>query len=332
MKLSDNISEIYVMGGRQKADADAKEEWYRYREGLIVRIDASGKSEVCFQYESPPEARPEHEFSCLFKAGTVTPSEMLVCTQTEVLQLDLQFAVQRYVSLPQFNDVHHVVRRKSGSLVAANTGLDSVIEFTDSGEVLNEWSALHEDPWKRFSKDTDYRKVPTTKPHQSHPNYVFELNDELWVTRFEQRDAVSLSNPDARINIAIERPHDGIVHEDRVYFTTVDGHVVVAKASPDRSPEIFNLNEIFATKLPLGWCRGLAVLDRDQVIVGFSRLRATKFRENIRWAKYQLGLSRPKLLPTRIARIDLKQRRVLWTVELEDAGLAAVFSIHPITR
>jgi hypothetical protein len=76
-----------------------------------------------------------------------------------------------------------------------------------------------------------------------------------------------------------------------------------------------------------GWCRGLEVLDEDRVVVAFSRLRPTKWRENVRWAKRRLGSRGVGLLPTRLAMVDLRTER-FWEANLEPVGLYAVFSVH----
>ena len=71
-----------------------------------------------------------------------------------------------------------------GTVLVADTGLDLVVEVSLQGEVLREWSVLEDDTWQRFSRAIDYRKVPETKPHKSHPNHVFRLGDEITKSRF----------------------------------------------------------------------------------------------------------------------------------------------------
>ncbi len=96
--------------------------------------------------------------------------------------------------------------------------------------------------WQRFSRDIDYRKVASTKPHQSHPNYAFQLGGDVWVTRLYQRDAVCLTDSGKRINIALELPHDGVVRGKEIYFTLVDGRVALANADTltvDKRSSIF---------------------------------------------------------------------------------------------
>lgn len=333
---------FYAVGGRQRRNAFEVQEWHQYGEAAVFAVHpGSGpggcepRIEVVARYVSPPEVCAAAESpSITFKAATVVADRLYACTQTEVLVYQLPgFERLGYVSLPWFNDLHHVRPRANGHLLVANTGLDMVLEVTAEGEVVELWNVLGKEPWERFDRQRDYRLVVTTKPHQAHPNYVFELGEEVWVTRFEQRDAICLNRPDRRLEIGYERVHDGVVVRDAaggdaVYFTTVDGRVVIVDASSGQQRDMIDLNALSPQGGALGWCRGLEVLDADTVLVGFSRLRPTRFRQNLRWVKHQLGLGKTALLPTRAALYDLKGRRLLWQVDLEQAGLNAVFSLH----
>jgi len=286
-------------------------------------------------YNSPADVCPETEASVIFKAGTIKNDRLYACTQTELLTYSVpDFALVDYVTLPHFNDVHHVMPTDRGTLLTAVTGLDMVLELEPSGTVVREWDVLGEQPWRRFSRTVDYRKVPTTKPHLAHPNYVFLLGEDVWVTRFVQRDAVCLGNPDKRIEIGIEGPHDGVLYGQEIYFTTVDGHVVVADASTGRTRRVWDLRKLETTARLLGWCRGLKVLGPDRVIVGFSRLRPTRFVENVGWAKRQArswltGDDRHSIAPpTRLWGVDLAKGEIFWELDLERRGMDALFSIH----
>jgi hypothetical protein len=250
---------------------------------------------------SPPEVCPDEEPSITFKAGTLAGDRLYVCTSTEVLAYEVPgFRVVDYVSLPCFNDLHHVRPTRDGALIVANTGLDMVVEVGPGPRRLREWHVLGRDPWTAFSPHVDYRKVATTKPHRSHPNHVFMLGDEIWVTRFNQRDAIRLNGED-RMDIAVQRPHDGTPYDGHVYFTTVDGHVVVVNRRSRKAEAVVDLNSPGSEGM-LGWCRGLSIVDPTHVWVGFSRFRPTKFHENVSWIKSGL---RRRRKPTHIALYDL---------------------------
>jgi hypothetical protein len=135
--------------------------------------------------------------------------------------------------------------------------------------------------------------------------------------------------------IGVGGPHDGVSYNGRIYFTTVNGCVVIANPKNGRIESVVDLNGITHERGPLGWCRGIYVLDENRVIVGFSRLRSTKFQDNLawvkRWAKKGLGLEETfATKPTRIALYDLRLGKLCWEKGLEEVGLNAIFSIHAL--
>jgi hypothetical protein len=319
---------LYVGGGQQRtlrgltADMDS---WYEYQKAVLLDIDtATGKANVALEYVSPADVSPAESPAILFKSGTLVGDRLYACTQTEVMVYSVpSFKRLTYISLPFFNDVHHVRPTPDGTLLVADTGLDMVVELTHAGDVVHMWNVLGEDPWARFSPDTDYRKVATTKPHLAHPNHVFYVGDEPWATRFQQKDAVSLLDPSRRIDIGLERVHDGVVQGDRVYFTTVDGHVAIADTTTLQIVEVMDLTKAHPDDMLLGWARGL-MLDGDYMWVGFSRIRPTKIRENVGWVLR--GLKRD--FGTHIGCYDLRTGENVAQIAVEKYGLSAIFGIY----
>jgi hypothetical protein len=323
------MQSVYIVGGQQRGPRsmlEGDESWYRYRKGLVLRVDLDeDRVEQCVEYISPADVCANEDPAILFKSATLEDNRLYACTQTEVLVYRLpEFSVDHYISLPCFNDVHHVRPTHDGTLLVAISGLDMVAEVTLCGDVLREWNTLGEDPWQRFSRDVDYRRVASLKPHRSHPNQVFFIGDEIWATRFEQRDAICLTNPERRIDIGIERVHDGVVDDGKVYFTTVNGHVVIVDATTLETLDVIDLNEMSMPNALLGWCRGI-MIDDQRIWVGFSRLRLTKLRENLSWVRK--GFKHH--LPTSITCYDLEERACIKEVDLQARGLDAVFSIFP---
>jgi hypothetical protein len=321
---------VYVIGGQQRAPRAALDDdpnWYSYQRGLILRVDLdTGDADICAEYQSPPEACASGD-PVLFKSGTAVGDRLFVCTQTEILVYTIpEFERIGYVSLPCFNDVHHVYPTPRHTLLVANSGLEMVLEVTLDGEIRREWNVLGEDPWAGFSRAIDYRKGVSTKPHRAHPNFVTMIGDDIWVTRFEKRDALCLTDR-RRIDIGIERVHDGIVHHGRMYFTTVNGHIVIANPDTQCVERVIDLTGMAEQHTLVGWCRSL-MLDEERVWVGFSRIRPTRFRETLSWIR--TGFS--KSLPTHIACFDLHRRRQLALIDLEQHGLNAVFGIYPETQ
>jgi len=325
---------LWIVGGEQRVSFYHLEEWRQFKKALVVRV-AEGEAKPVLEYESPPEHCPDEEPSHLFKAATIQGDTAYLCTQTEVLLCDFpSFAIRRVISLPCFNDLHHVLPGPDGTLFVAVTGLDAVAEVSLEGELLRLTSVLGGSPWDRFPPDVDYRKVPTTKPHRSHPNHLFFLDGRPWVTRFEQRDAVpvdGVANGHSTFPVALDGIHDGHVHGDRLWFTTVNGCVVTFNLRTGEKTTL-DLNEIRSPEeddRPLGWCRGLLPLDGHRAWVGFTRLRYTRLRKNLSWIRHGFReTEHHNLHPTRIALYDLERQVLLLEIHLEPAGLGAGFSIH----
>ncbi|PID79127.1 hypothetical protein CSB20_11565 [bacterium DOLZORAL124_64_63] len=328
------MARFYVTGGRQRNDALNVEEWFSYGAASIYAFDdESGEVTHCLDYQSPPEVRPaEDQANVVFKAGSIDGKNLLVCTQTEILEYSLpDCRLVKHLSHPWLNDAHHVMRRRNGNLLVANTGLDMVLELDPEGNAVADFTAIpEEDPWDRFDKSVDYRKVVTTKPHHCHPNYVFLYKDEMWISRFDQRDLLCLSDPSKRIDIGTEKTHDGNLLGNLVYCTTVNGWLFVSDLDTRQVVHRIDLNQITGSDKALGWCRGLHILDEKRVLVGFSRLRPSKIRENLRWVKFKMGMrEKSGGLPTRVDCFNIETRKLEWTVDLEAKGMNAVFSILP---
>ncbi|MBU8769289.1 hypothetical protein [Cytobacillus oceanisediminis] len=318
------MKKIYVVGGQQKNKVT--KDWQQYNCGVILQIDIDQQELIKrTDYISPPEVSPDYEPSIVFKAGTVKNKKLYVCTETEILIYSLPNMVQiGYLSLPCFNDVHHILPTYNDNFLIANTGLDMVMEIDPRGDILNTWNVLMQPPWERFSPSYDYRKVPTTKPHHSHPNYVFTIGKDIWATRCLQKDAICLTKPNQKINIGGDYVHDGVLRGDTLYFTRVDGHVVTVDVHTLNIKNEYNLNHFSNHSQRIGWCRGIKVLDDETVIVGFTRIRPSKNP----LGNEQLYNQLDTFLPTRIACYNLVQGKLLWEHNLEKYNFNAVFSIH----
>jgi hypothetical protein len=319
---------IYVIGGRQRSDRallDIGNAWYGYGLGVILTINGSGV-ETALEYVSRPGTFGPDD-AVLFKSGSIVGDRLYCCTQTEILVLALpDFTEITHISLPIFNDVHHVVPTDSGTLLVAVSGLELVVEVTLQGDVVREWNVLGEDTWATRSRDVDYRTGVDLKPHRAHPNHVFFVDGEPFATRFELRDAVSLVDPTRRIDIGGERVHDGVVHDRRIYFTTVDGTVVVVDPT---TLEVVGRHRLARptgrdNDAILGWCRSLYI-DGEFCWVGFSRIRPTRLRQTVSWVRTG-GASQA---PTRIARYRMSDWTCDAEIDLEPFGLNAVFTVAP---
>lgn len=306
---------LWIAGGRQSREAGVADRQHDglYDEGRVVRVDADGTPTVV------------HRGPELFKGMARDGARLLLCTATEVLWLDpVGGAVVDRWSHPWLDDVHHAVVH-DGRLWVVSTGADGVLEVgADRAEVR-----FHPAVAGAVAPSGDVRGREKRGPHASHPNHLFVRDGALWVTRFHQRDAIRvLAGPEAsgadRLEVEYERPHDGLVDGSSVWFTTVDGALVRSAAGVAQR---VGLQAPDATGEPLGWCRGLA-LDGADAWVGFTRIRATRWRSNLAWARGALrGRQDATRRPSWVGRFDRTTGALRATLSLEAVSLDAVFSL-----
>lgn len=322
------LDPLYIIGGKQRAArslGQVNQDWNGYDEGLIVELNPRTRTwKTRLRYVSPPEVVSEIDPAILFQAGTIQDDKLYLCTQTEVMIYALPtFERIWYLTLHCFNDLHHVIPAGNGNVIVANAGLEMVMELAPDGDIVRAWNVLGNEPWHNVSPQVDYRSI-STKPHRAHPNHLFLLDGEIWVTRFHQGDVLCLNDPRKRIALSAERIHDGVLRDGLAYFTTVNGKVIVANPRTLTVEDVIDLNTMHDQDVLLGWCRGLKI-DRGTMWVGFSRIRPTKIRENVSWV--MRGFKRA--MPTHIGCYDLVKRRCLQEIDLEPMELSAVYSVFP---
>lgn len=322
---------LLVVGGRQRAHRSLRDgsDWYGYAGGVVLRIDGSGVTTV-LEYQSRPGTCADDD-PILFKSATCANGRLYCCTQTEIVIYRMQGSLlveENHISLPIFNDVHHVVPTADDTLLVAVSGLELVVEIDTDGNVVREWDVLGDvlgdglGTWDRFDPSIDYRMGVNLKPHRAHPNHIVIVDGEPFVTRFEQRDVISLRDPSRRVEPLGERLHDGVLDDVRLWFTSVDGRVIAADRDSLEVVDRVELASFSRDDSLLGWCRGLRFQD-DAMWVGFSRIRATQFRQTLSWIRNR-GVPQS---PTRVARYERGTGRCTAEIDLEPHGLNAVFSV-----
>jgi hypothetical protein len=312
-----------VSGANPKKNYFKEKEGFKYKEAFLILLDwERKKNQKVILYKSP-EIHREKSATHMFKTGTLLGTTLIVPTCTEILFIDIKnFLIQKTISLPSFNDLHHVNILKD-YLYIANTGAECIQVVNFEGRLLNEYPMAKNPTWKSFKEGTDLRFVGPTKPHETHINHVFFINEVPWVTRFQQRDAIALHDPSKKINLSFGngKPHDGLVKGDFIYFTLTDGHIVIINKKTLKDEDIINLNSISENNLQLGWCRGIEVIDNN-AFVGFSRIRKSKFRDYGSWI-----LHGKKKLPARISQYDIIGKKLINEVKIQSKG-AAIFTIR----
>jgi hypothetical protein len=265
------------------------------------------------EYQTP-QASISPKTDITFKASSIHEGALIAVTETEVVELSLSdLTISKVISHPSFNDLHHAIK-DGDSYVVANTGLDSVSIYTPSENNIKHISTINGQKISRLNQNSDYRRVASTKPHFIHPNYLFKLNNELWVTRCDTMDAVSL-NSSKRIDIGSNLVHDGVIFKNSIYFTCVDGQIRIFDTQSLMLKHAVDLKE-FVSDLN-GWCRGILPISTNLAVVGISKFRSSK--------RTVLNTNRSY---ARLLLIDLFNREVMWDLNISDLGIDAIFGIH----
>jgi len=279
------------------------------------------------EHRPPPEYLAEG-FSVRFTGGCAWKGKWFQTTSTELVIFDLaHWSKERVISHSSFNDVHGVAI-DDDEIAIVNTGLE-LIQFLDHrGKIVREVNVASQPTWERFDRNTDYRKVESTKPHEVHVNHAFKIDGQWWATRCLKSDAINLENPNDRIEIPVGQPHDGIVRGDFVYFTTTNGHVVIADVATRKVCEVIDVNELDPVAGLKGWCRGLEI-EGDFAYVGFTRFRRSKWRETFRVVKDMVrGASRI----SHINKINLKHKKLVETYTYDGMNSVAIFALADYDR
>lgn len=310
----------------QKIQEKYAENYMRFCKAEILEIDwDSGEVVNKINYVSPEESKNP---SMMFKGGQVWNDKLNVVTNSEIVIYDTNtWKVENVITNKTFNDLHGVLQEEDKYWVV-NTGLE-IIQLVDyHGNVIDQKNYATRETWDRFVESEDYRKVGSTKPHEIHINHIFRYKNELCVTRMLNKDACGLNGKSTIFDIGVGNPHDGVVENSKIYFTTTNGKIIVFENGAEGvlEKEVIDVNEILgkSNSKTGGWCRGILPLDDDRVIVGFTKIRGTKFNEFITWAKAKGQIS---TAPTRLLEIDIKNKQLVKEMEYPEKLGTAIFSI-----
>jgi len=204
---------LTVLGSMQKPKED--------QGGLLALLDENGQMRAGAELPMP--------------AGMALSDDgFMVASIYDVHKVtsDLSAIEEKTVSLPAFNMLHSLSRSKQGYLVAS-TGLDTILEFTEGGELLwNWWATDHgfgQTPTgepRVLDKSVDHRGIKYgTLAQTTHVNSVAELPDgTILATLFHQGMVIAIDRATGAWKPVLEgldHPHSvRILNED--YITVAD--------------------------------------------------------------------------------------------------------------
>lgn len=306
-----------------------KTEGFRYQGAILQLIDWNKKKIVRqVEYVSPKENLGEG-LSMMFKGAYLSGDRLFVVTNTEVLQYRYSdFSLLSVITHESFNDLHAVIVNDAG-LYVCNTGLETVQVFSAQGDLIDTKNIASTATWDRFDRSVDYRRVATTKPHEVHINHLFELNGAVWVNLGSRRSARTLGSPVKHIDMDSwfdedEKVlcHDGLVRNGKIYFTSVNGSIVVADQESLEVVERIKYSTTDEGDRRIGWTRGIEVIG-NRAYVGVTKMRHSKFKEYTRW----MLTGRQGDMPSSILEVDLSTHKITDCYEMKGFQGCAIYSI-----
>lgn len=305
--------EVTLTGGRLKPDGQKNYDQARIIKLKIDKDIVSLTSQYTHDFSSSVLSENTDQ---IFKSASYSEDSIIVVTETDIVEISPDtLQLKNQYSAPCFNDMHHAVKYKNGFLVA-NTGLDNVVYFDKENSTTELLPAMIGANLTRFKSSVDYRLAANTKPHFAHPNFIFELNGEPWVTRCDNMDALCLVDHSKRIELANELVHDGVVFKNNIYFTTVDGQIKVFNTESLELRHSLQLNEFIPNVT--GWCRGILPISTNLTFVGLSKVRRSKKSQFL-----------PQQNHARLLLIDIFERKLICDIDVSQFGIDAIFSILP---
>ncbi len=272
-------------------------------EGFVDRLDPmTGRRERVVSFV-PPERHfvPGKGFT---GADWLPDGSLLVCSFDSVWRFDLsRGGCSGQLHQADFNDLHGVCVAED-RIHVCNTGLDAVETFDLAGqfvgrvgltpgwfeaERLRGMAVAREDlgrvlgagwhtsaPPALVEPGGEYYSTPGQPFHRrkvrdyAHPNDVTVVNGGLAVTLLATCEVRCLRTfrPLARLP---SHPHDGLLVDDRLWVTTIDGRVWSIDVRAREAEPVLVLDTAAAGHV--GWCRGLAV-GPDWVAVGLTEIRS----------------------------------------------------------
>jgi len=322
---------LLVSGGCLRADGFELGEGKYYGRAVLAVLDLESGSftEVLSKSdggEHYPAEHPNQQFTAACLDGDI----LWLPTDTEIMKYRLpELELLACYSHPCFHNVHSV-QVFGDQLGVTSTGLDNIVLLNKhTGNIDQIINTQGKDPWHRFDPGKDYRVVHSTRPHDSHPNYLFELEGRLWVTRCSTEDAVCLDDVNDRIDLGEGEDisaHDGLWWQGQLVFTRVDGKLIVcdpAKRKVIENHDPFRLQR----NRPKGWCRGLFITG-DMFYIGFSRLRKTNLKAKLKFlsqGNFKYGAGNNAL----VVAYNMKSQRVEGVYEAPSGLIDAIYGVLP---
>jgi len=343
-----NQNKVWVTGGYFDSTGEC----------FIFEIDFfSNQKNKIIRYIPPEDLLvPRKGFTGAVWCGVPGKSDLLVCGYCALYRFSPpDWKITGTLHQPCMNDLHHVNLYKD-NIYLVNTGLDTIDVFDITGHfkgnftfqpgwinnVRQEGITPSVKQWKELTQlgwnyDLRNRQITDSPPeggyyesnkcnfHQKpirdfvHLNHVTVLNNEILATSLNDRCIYKLSEYSKIIQNLPSHPHDGLISDDKLWFTCIDGTILAYKIKNGiiGGEEDVRIN-LFDHTEHHGWCRGIMIKGK-YLLIGITEIREKP--------PYKWDVSELSKTETGVICWDICQSKVVNFTNLTDVRHSKVFSI-----
>lgn len=245
----------------------------------IWQLDTETKTKT-LQFKLPTNPLPVNGkgITCLSWLDSKT---LVGCDFNSVFLID--WALKNVTKISQaadYNDLHHLSVNLQ-NIAVANTGRDRLeifnyqLQYIDNIDLLSteevdiRLNGRYELTGDYYDSDISDKPFNQRKvPDKYHVNHVIQdnkaLNSNVIATSFKRKVLLNAHTLEVISNELPTPPHDGFIHNEFIWVTTVSGQLYRSRNSiPFKFEPFYNLFKHTKFK---GWCRGLLIEGNDMFI------------------------------------------------------------------
>lgn len=195
------------------------------------------------------------------------------------------FSIVSIISNNLMSDLHGIYVDKN-KIITVLTGKDTIVISDHDGDIIDHFTIKKDLSVVKDKsiENTDWRFLSKQFRGSTgiwHFNYVQVINDEIWLTSRNTNSFVIYNRNTNKCRVKTMNlctpalVHDGLLYEDKYYFTSIDGKIIIAK-EPDKEKtvrewheglnlynrdletKVIRINETNYAKEP-NWCRGISM-------------------------------------------------------------------------
>ena len=202
----------------------------------ILELDTENGQTKCL-LELPPTSR-DVVGKGITSLGWISTNQLVACDFNSIFIIDSStWKITKSNKGDELNDLHHL-SVKDDRVFLVNTGRDSIDVFDFNLNLIERYDGLNASELSGrleggYSINGDYYDRPCINkpfhclkvPDKWHFNHIAVVNDQLITTSLKTKQLINPVNFQPLCDPLPDHPHDGYVHDEFIWVTTVSGKI-----------------------------------------------------------------------------------------------------------